>query len=245
MEKIIQYLASDKRDYDKGLLLLAKYGKNRILLHRLSKKPWHAKLEYELQKLVDRAKALDKTNKEISESLESEEKENEFVASLPEILEVKRNFVVKSKQKVHYNDLPHNLKVIYDETSELYKHSRSLHERLKLMHKSTDEQRKPLLTDLLNMQSQVRVNWDKIDAWDPKAEIESKSETTVSNIDPKRISANRAYISRNAKSAKPDTDVFVKVQSRINELLTAGEGFKDSQLKLLEDLGFKLQINSQ
>ena len=132
MEKIIQYLASNKRDYDKGLLLLAKYGKNRILLHRLSKKPWHQKLDYELQKLVDRAKALEKTNKEISENQESENQESEFVESLPDLIEVKRNFIVRSKQKVFYNDLPNNLKVIHDETSELYKHSRSLHEKLKL-----------------------------------------------------------------------------------------------------------------
>lgn len=60
VEKITTYLEQpvDERDYDEGLLLFTKASKNRILIQRLSRKPWPEKLFYELQKLLDHEKEV-------------------------------------------------------------------------------------------------------------------------------------------------------------------------------------------
>lgn len=242
MEKIVEYLSSENRDYDKGLMLLNKYSKNRILFQRLSRKPWVEKLEYELQKLVDRDNLLKGIVIEKKSLQKVESDKSDYVESLPEVFEVKRNFVVRSKHKITYTDLPYSLRVVWDETAELYKHSRSLHEKLKLMHKSSDEDRKPLIENLLKLQSKVRENWDIIDGFDPAKDlVDDVSDSQPINA--KRISANRAYISRNVKNVKAgeDTELFSKLQIRITELISAGESFKDSQKTLLVNLGFNLQ----
>jgi len=239
MEKIKIYLESDNRNYDEGLMLLTKYSKNRILSQRLARKPWVEKLEYELQKLVDRADLLKGVVKQKKAVQKVDAQKAAFIESLPEVLEVKRNFVVRSKQSISYNDLPSDLRVIWDETAELYKHSRSLHEKLKLMFKSTDKDRKPLMENLLRLQSKVRENWDKIDSYNPEDHL--PKEFSVNSIDAKRISANRAYISRNSKNAESGSDLFQKVQIRISEIISAGESFSDSQNTILKDLGFNMQ----
>ena len=239
MEKIKIYLESDNRNYDEGLMLLTKYSKNRILSQRLARKPWVEKLEYELQKLLDRADLLKGVVKQKKAVQKVDAQKAAFIESLPEVLEVKRNFVVRSKQSISYNDLPSDLRVIWDETAELYKHSRSLHEKLKLMFKSTDKDRKPLMENLLRLQTKVRENWDKIDSYNPEDHL--PKEFPVNSIDAKRISANRAYISRNSKTAESGTDLFQKVQIRISEIITAGESFSDSQNTILKDLGFNMQ----
>ncbi len=239
MEKIKIYLESDNRNYDEGLMLLTKYSKNRILSQRLARKPWVEKLEYELQKLVDRADLLKGVVKQKKAVQKVDAEKAAFIESLPEVLEVKRNFVVRSKHSMSYNDLPSDLRVIWDETAELYKHSRSLHEKLKLMFNSSDKERKPLVENLMKLQTKVRENWDKIDSYNPEDHL--PKEFPVNSIDAKRISANRAYISRNSKSAELGSDLFDKVQIRITEIISAGESFSDSQNTILKDLGFNMQ----
>lgn len=243
MEKIVEYLSSEDRDYDKGLMLLGKYSKNRILHQRLSRKPWVDKLEYELQKLVDRSDLLKGVVKEKKSVQKVESETSDYVESLPKVFEVKRNFVVRSKHKITYTDLPYSLRVVWDETAELYKHSRSLHEKLKLMFKSSDKDRKPLIENLLRLQSKVRENWDIIDSFDPTKDLVDDDSGDSTIINAKRISANRAYISRNVKNVKAgeDTELYSKLQVRISELISAGESFKDSQKTLLVNLGFNLQ----
>ena len=239
MEEIKTYLAQKDRDYDKGLLLLSKHGKNRILSNRLARKPWVEKLEYELQKLVNRSSHLVVMQKQAKENHEEDQKKEDFEKSLPKLIPVNRTFVVKGKQTVSYNDLPLDLAALWDDNAEMYKHSRSLHEKLKLMHKADPEDRIKPLTDLLNLQKKIRANWDIIDKYDPSLVV-SKNKTADKPIDAKRISANRAYISRNIKNitAGNKDDKFHKLQSRVSELVSAGEGFKDSQRKILVDFGF-------
>lgn len=248
MEKIVEYLAQEERDYDEGLLLLSKYGKNRILANRLSRKPWVEKLEYELNKLVHRANLLVKAQKKAAKNHKEDLKETVYVKSLPKLDTVRRNFVVKNKQKVSYNDLPQKLKTAWDDNANLYKHARSLHEKLKLMFKASEANRQKVLDKLFYIQTKIRFNWEKIDEFDPIAEANTEGdETDPIKIDSKRISANRAYISRNAKKVKPGekNDLFDNIQIRITELVTSSEGFKDSQSKFLVNLGFLLKNPSE
>ncbi len=257
MEKIIKYLESKKRNYDKGLILLAKFSKNRMLLQNLARKPRPEKLQYELQKLVDRATPVvveDNDDQDLDDGVKdivvvktvditAAPSESEEV--IPVIEKPNRLVVLRNKQEIDYKDLPKPLQILWDDNAELYKHSRSLHEKLKLMEKASPDERKPIIEKLVSMQASVRDNWNYIDAYDPAAVVKKAEPKT---IDAKRISANRKYISFNVKKLSPgdnDSKLFVKIQERITELITANETFKQDQHDKLVKLGFLLQTTSE
>ena len=251
MEKIIKYLESKKHDYDKGLILLAKFSKNKMLLQNLARKPRPEKLDYELRKLVDRAKpvvenpGISITPKSDDDKDLADTKTKTISEIVPVIEQPKRLIVLRNKQEIDYKDLPKPLQLLWDDNAELYKHSRSLHEKLKLMEKASPDERKPIIEKLVSMQASVRESWDIIDAYDPTAVVK-KAESKP--IDAKRISANRKYISFNVKklsSGDNDSKLFVKIQERITELVAANETFKQDQHDKLVKLGFLLQTTSE
>ncbi|MFK5856589.1 MAG: hypothetical protein QM503_10690 [Bacteroidota bacterium] len=260
VKKIKKYLKKKSRDYDEGLILLSKASKNRILVQRLGRKELKEKLEYELQKIIDRepvvAKKTSKTKtgnkskgKTTGNKSKGSDKKNTNTAPkdspiAPEILPViekpTRLRVIRGDNKINYDDLPEELKAKWDENAEAYKLARSVHEKLKLMEKATPEERLPLITQLVGLSDKVRANWDVIDAYDP-TKVVAPPKDAEKKIDHKRINANRKYISTNLKKfeTKPDDKVLKqRIQDRITELVTAAETFKTAD-KLIE-LGFEL-----
>jgi len=261
VEKITAYLGQKERDYHEGLILLSKNSKNRILLQRLSRKAHPEKLEYELKKIAERltlienakkqkeSKKQKKTKKQkTSKELDKGEKDtsaddstHNIDTDLPVIEKPGRNRIVRGDQKIKFEDLPAELQAKWEENTEAYKISRSLHEKLKLMEKASPEDRKPLIEQFINLADQIRANWNVIDAWDPtKVEDPASGQNEPPVIDHKRIQSNRTYISKNLKKlqASPDDQQLrQRIQERITELVAAGETFKDDKLK---DLGFEL-----
>ncbi len=246
MEKIIKYLESKKRDYDKGLILLSKFSKNKMLLQNLARKPRPEKLDYELRKLVDRATP----NVVIKEQEKPVEDPKDLITLnpkevIPVFKEPNRLIVLRNKQEVDYKELPKELQSLWDDNAELYKHSRSLHEKLKLMENASPDERKPIIAKLISMQASVRKSWDIIDAYDPTAIVVVAEPKT---IDAKRISANRKYISFNVKklsTGDTSSDLFKKIQIRITELVTAKETFNPDLKVKLSKLGFLMQTTSE
>ena len=277
VEKIKKYLDQpvDERDYDEGLLLLSKSTKNRMLLQRLGRKPWPEKLHYELRKILDRkiakienyknqiankaaaTRAANKAKKEekrlakeaAAASKQGTGDDDPPIECLPfeftEESKPGRVRVVKEDQKINFDDLPGELKLKWTQNAEMYKEARSLHEKLKLMKDATDDDRKPIITRLGQLSGSVRSNWDAIDNYDPNA---NPKETVKVDIDHKRISANRKYISSNLKKLEKDPDnknLYAKIQERITELLGANISFSADQLKRLEELKFDLQSRGE
>lgn len=272
VEKINTYLEQpiDERDYDEGLLLLSKASKNRVLIQRLSRKEWAEKLFYELGKIVQyeqdvieynenllkmqkaaiakktaKTRAANKKKKEEEAAKLKEQSENAGQAvDLPEEFseanKPTRLRVVKGDQKINFDELPEGLQAKWTKNAEMYKEARSLHEKLKLMKDASDEERKPIVTRLGQLSEAVRANWNKIDNYDPSKEKEPKK--TV-EIDHKRISANRKYISSNLKKLedKPENKkLHGNIQERITELVTAGITFSADQEARLKKLKFDM-----
>jgi len=238
VEQIKKYLSvpEPQRDYDKGWILLSKVCKNRNLLHRLQRKPWPEKLYYELGKLAGRIdQAVLAKNAAKAAKTTKPEKE-----TAPVKVSSGRIRVIKGENRVHYNDLPKELQQAWDENTLMYKEARSLHEKLKLLAKGTDEQRQPVLTRLQQLNQAIRSNWDKVDNYDPDKKPEVKKEPVV---DHKRINSNRAYISRNLKKLENNPqkkDLRNRLQERITELVRAGSGFSDEQKARLKKLKLDL-----
>lgn len=218
METIKEWLSGDK-DYSLGLVLLAKYSKNRILLQNLSRKPLPGKLEYELRKLCNEEK--------FSEALVI--KDNQFPDDDNQIK-------VGGTLRIDPDSLPSHLKQLWDETAEKYRLARALHEQMKLMPDA--DQRAKGVEQLENYRKEIRENWEIIDTWTLE---QNKSDKAV-NIDEKRINANRKYLSNGKKAV---TGLYGAIrakklegmQRRINELLAAGEKFDPENQKELEELG--------
>lgn len=230
-KEINDWLKSKNKNYDTGIALLMKYSKNRGFILRITRKPWPEKLEYELQKIYDRQHPVKtKPKPEIKPDPKPEEEQPEFIT------DPKKRKIIVREQEIKLDDLPKKLQKLWHDNAEMYKESRSLHEKLKLMKDVPAEKRAPIVERLQDLGKITRQNWDIIDAYDPDAEPET------AEMDHKKINANRTFISRNLKKVEdnPKHIVFVKIQDRIDELLSAGEVFKADQAKRLKKLGFTL-----
>ena len=218
--KTIQEWFYTGKDYEEGLLLLARFSKNRVLLQNLSRKKMQLKLEYELNKIAG-----------INKQSEVKEPVKTNYSTIPRLL----------TSRVDPKDLPEHLRVFWEETAEKYRLSRGIHEQLKLM--TAAGLRAPLIEQLENYRKEIRANWNVIDAW----VSEQNEGVQPVKIDEKRISANRKYLSEGKKAVMTlfgaiRAKKLEAMQRRINELLSAGENFAPENQKELEALGLVFNV---
>jgi hypothetical protein len=146
--------------------------------------------------------------------------------------------------KVEYNDLPDDLKIVYDQIVEDYKQMRTLHEKMKLS--TTDEDRLPFRTQLEILDDQIAAGWLKIDqALEVQAAPVDETKPAV-ELDPmelgKAIMAARSFISRFLpgyaqldEKAKPL--MLVKLQDRVKCLADNNAKVKPETLAELRKNG--------
>jgi len=239
-ETVKQYLSKSNRDYEEGIAIFTKITKNRILLQRLSRKPWPEKLQYELEKwLTAQGEAIKPVVKKAAEPKKPVAKH----ADIPDtanlvITDPSKVKIIKNKREVLYKDLPKDLQKRWDENTMMYKESRSLHEKLKLLKEADSEILEPIVGRLVDLVSAVRENWNVIDAWDPEQKDIGKLILTG-----KRLNSNRKAISENLKKLENDpsnVDVRRKLQERITEMKAAGEGFKSDMIERFKTLDLDL-----
>jgi hypothetical protein len=139
------------------------------------------------------------------------------VVNLPEITEVFKSEklkVIRNKREVYYDDLPKKLQLCWDQNRDDYKEIRALHEKLKLMEKSTDDDRSKLTMRIVGLDEDIRKRWEEIDTWNPVPED--------MKIDHKRIGSNRKAISiwlDKLDKGCPDQEmVIAHLQERYDEL---------------------------
>ena len=232
----------ETKDYGIGLALLGKHCKNRAMLQALGRKSNPEKLEYELSKVAlaqnipivpaqtiipkEKVSAVSHSD-QVIDQMNAEEKST-------------RKNIVRSGSVVSPDDLPPELKKLWKQNTDSYKLVRSLHEKLKLMEKSTAEDRAPLVRQIASLDESVIANWSKIDAWDPDY---VEPATKIEAIDHKRINANRKFICTNLKSiltAKDEEkadEIRRKLSDRYNELRNAGEELDPETIVKLTNLG--------
>lgn len=148
--------------------------------------------------------------------------------------------IVKNGAEVDYDDLPAHLQNAWDENRDRYKQIRSLHEKLKLMHKAEPEDRQPLVNEITRHDDRIRKNWAEIDAWQPGQEPEPAPGKPQVKMDHKRISANRKYITTGTKrlvklEGEKAAALRQQIQGRVDELLAAGVEISEKKKKELRN----------
>ena len=214
--KTIQEWFYTGKDYEEGLLLLARFSKNRVLLQNLSRKKMQLKLEYELNKIA---------------GINKQSEVKEPVKAIPRLL----------TSRIDPKDLPEHLRVLWEETAEKYRLSRGIHEQLKLM--TAAGQRAPLIEQLENYRKEIRANWNVVDAWvsEQNEGVQPvKMDDKRISANRKYLSEGKKAVMTlfGAIRAKK----LEAMQRRINELLSAGEKFDPENQKELEALGLVFNV---
>lgn len=235
------------KDYDQGLVLLARYSKNRALIQNLSRKPNPAKLEYELKKLARmNVKPVGKPNPVVPPSGQTKPYTEPKIVPNPDPSKL---FIIRDGKEFSVDDLPSDLKALWQANRDSYKEVRSLHEKLKLLQNATPEDRKPLVDRIIELDDLIRENWSVIDAWDPNKETEPEKSENSENVplDHKRINANRKYISSGLKKIqggkldeKRLATIQTQIKSRYVELKAAGVEMTEDTITELKNAGIDL-----
>jgi hypothetical protein len=245
MATLIEWFA--KKDYEEGLVLLAKHSKNRMLIQNLNKKKNPGKLLYELKKIatlqklnlkkpapVKQIKTVKKEEVKVKAEVNPGRGKKKSVVT-NELRELK---IVRGRKVIDPDQLPEEIKKLWEENRDMYKEVRALSEKCKLMEKASPEDRQPLTSRMLDLDDKIRVNWDVIDNWQP-----GKKEEKHEKIDHKRINANRKYISTNLKKLQAGVDeskaeiIRGNLQIRYEELKAAGEEVNAETIAELKKAG--------
>jgi len=199
-EEIKYWLDSEIKDFGAGYVLFVRFSHNRALALYLARKHDLLKLTYELQKISDRPTLKDAPVMPIGPILKmvksSEEKVNGITDAGNVIDNAEQKIRIIKDGKVQYDDLPEELKKLYDENTVSYKNMRTLHEQMKLA--KTDEERAEKRAIIDTLDDGISGNWKIIDDWAAgKITADDLVAATGEQEEYKQINAARTYLSRN------------------------------------------------
>lgn len=234
-------------DLDKSALLLLQFNRNRILHQNIIRGRLYAKLKYEAKKNFDLFCAkygIDPETFDESPEVQMDEMEKRYEES-PDVEEKEKTM----GKRPDHDELPDNIRSLYQVNLDAYLRMRKLHEALKNMDNAKACDRFPYIKEFLDLDDLTVKNWTLYDAYNPAAggtDTGKQSENTL--IDAKRISANRKYLSDNkeklAKLIAEDSikagELREKMQLRATELLSVDAGISNEQLTELSKLGINV-----
>lgn len=245
--KAITVTPDTEIDLDKSALLLLQFNRNRILHQNIIRGRLYAKLKYEAKKNFDLFCAkygIDPETFDESPEVQMDEMEKRYEES-PDVEEKEQTMGKRSD----HDELPDNIRSLYQVNLDAYLRMRKLHEALKNMDNAKACDRFPYIKEFLDLDDLTVKNWTLYDAYNPAAggtDTGKQSENTL--IDAKRISANRKYLSDNkeklAKLIAEDSikagELREKMQLRATELLSVDAGISNEQLTELSKLGINV-----
>jgi len=233
-EEISQYLKikENDRDYTEGYNLFCKYSKNVAVQNYLARKMDRAKLFYKLNQLL----SLDDVRESKIAKLPS------IVRALEPVVTTEANnrLEASAKKRINPEDLPAELKPLYDSVAEKYKQMRSVHEKIKLAKKAKD--REALRKTLLKLDDEIKAGWEIIDRYFATGElpiVEEKKEV----ISVQSVGAARKYLSTNLPkldTLEPEdkkNELLIKIKERYELLVKAENNFDEVTLSILEKHG--------
>lgn len=228
-EEIKQWL-DGPRDYEAGVLLYCRYGKNRNLKSYLQRKCAPLKVLYELSKLV----GIDAF---ANAQIEAPEVQR---STIEDKGEVKPDVRLKITREggLSYSQLPEPLKKVYSEACDVYRQMRHLHEKMKLV--GTDSERASLRAALLEQVDRNRVCWEMIDQWAADGTLPEPTTEAVSTgtVDAKALNSARAGVTRylNQLDKEPDEEkranYLAKLRKYVAVITAAGCEFKNNTPRL-------------
>lgn len=261
-EKIQAYLQTEpaKRNVVEGATLLLSLNRNRILFQNVMRRPdkFADKVEYELKKhlkirlddktLADVA-AMDRAvvpmaKETINRRLESVSEQVDDI-NTPEELQVA---VKHAGKRTDHDELPDEIKDLWEQSAELWFKIKETFETLKTMEAAPPCDRYEYLKLLDEADKQYRSNMAKYDAFVVGgAVVEEPKELEPADI-AKKVQAARKYISDNKKKLAElkEAEDFpnekydalrAKVQERFDFLIESGNSVSEEQVAELKELG--------
>lgn len=263
-EKIQKYLQTEpaKRNVMEGATLLLSLNRNRILFQNVMRRPekFADKVEYELKKHL-KIRLDDKTLADVAAmdravipmAQETINRRLDCVAEQADDIDTPEELNVAVKhagKRADHDELPDDIKQLWDESAELWFKIKETFETLKTMEAAPPCDRYEYLKMLDEADKQYRANMAKYDAFAMGGESGTGE---PKGMDPaeiaKKVQAARKYISDNKKKLAElkDTDEakFValrdKVQERFNFLIETGNSVSEEQVAELKELGIVVQ----
>ena len=266
-EKIQKYLQTEpaKRDVVEGATLLLSLNRNRILFQNVMRRPekFADKVEYELKKHL-KIRLDDKTLADVAAmdravvpmAQETINRRLDGVAEQVDDINTPEELAVAVKhagKRADHDELPDEIKVLWEQSAELWFKIKETFETLKTMEAAPPCDRYEYLKLLDEADKQYRANMAKYDAFVLGGDVEAGE---PKEMDPaeiaKKVQAARKYISDNKKklAEMKESDDFPnakydalrdKVQERFNYLIETGNSVSEDQVAELKELGIVVQ----
>lgn len=233
MNEIQEYLKGGSRDFDRGYSLLCKYCRQPSLLSWVGRKHDMQMLLYNLEKLQGA--------KPRPEYLVKAEHARFYRPAAPDAPpaparakaggEAPAQHPVKvfDPARVSRDDLPEDLRTLYDLNGDDYKVLRSVHEKMKLA--ATDEERAALRAEMVATERRIRERWQTID----RALAPGAGRRADINV-----STHRAYISKLLRRDVLSESQKYELAQRVKELRAAGEEIQEKTIARLREKGIKV-----
>lgn len=231
-EEIQQYLATkaENRDYTTGFNLFCKYSKQFPVQNHLARKEDRSRLFYKLEQLLEQ--------NDIKESKTFAIPIIQKAQNKTEVVEAEVRLGAASKGKVNPDDLPAELKPLYDQVSESYKKMRSVHEKMKIA--KNDKARAKFRKEIVKLDDIIKSGWKVIDNYIATRELPKVEEKT--EITTKDVTAARTFLSRGLKtletiSADKKPELVADLKSRYDILIAAKSEFAPKTIEILTKHG--------
>ena len=231
-EQIEQYLAEkpENRDYTTGYNLFCKYSKQFSVQNHLARKEDRSRLFYKLEQLLEQ--------NDIKESKTFAIPIIQKAQNKTEVVEAEVRLGAASKGKINPDNLPAELKPLYDQVSEAYKKQRSFHEKMKIA--KSDKARAGFRKEIVKLDNIIRSGWQILDDYALTGELPKAEEK--SEISAKDVTAARTFLSRGLKTLETiavdkKPDLVEKLKLRYDILVAAKSEFEPNTIEILTKHG--------
>ncbi len=260
-EKIQAYLnqSPGERNVVEGATMLLSLNRNQLFFQRVLRKPdsFADKVAYELRKYLqirlDRQTVKDvvRMNQTVLPAAQIVLDEGVPVISTDDDAP-QEGKKVKGK-RVDHDTLPEEIRLLWEESAELWFKIKDLFEQLKAMEHATACDRYEYLKQLDESEKKYRANMQAYDSFVLGDDSAGESENDKAVDDPatiaKKVGAARKYLSDNKKKladlkdsdAKKYLILLAKVQERYDYLISTGNAVETDQVKELALLGLKVK----
>lgn len=238
------------RDFNAGYLLFVRFSHNKGMALQFVRKgaALQSKLEYELQKILERNLIIDRPVLPIGPIVKAQANAENVTDTDVRIQNQDKKFKLVGG-KINPAELPDPVRILFDENSEKHKLMRSVHEQMKLAKK--DVERAKLRKELITLDDRVSENWKVIDAFIENGTLPEVKELKAA--DPgtemyKQINAARSYVSRglnglDKKTGKKRDETIAEIKKRFDFLVANKAEVKKETLEALQKLGITNEIS--
>lgn len=228
--EIQAYLKLADPDFTSGFALFCKYSVNRHLVNYIGRKRDRDMLLYELRKLAGSGSATPRRDPGIVQLQATVQAPAPAPPDRTAREEERPRIVFRTydERRTRRQDLPDDMKEIYDRTIQEYPVRRGYHEKMKAAR--TDHDRATYRAKILETQERIADGWKQIDAFLLESET-SKQDTAFNE------KSCRSYISKALKAPRISPRKAAGVKARVQALLDHGCNISDATIQALQEKG--------